>query len=98
MARYSARGARSTRRAGPATSATADRKRPTKRTIKEAMTRRRIAAEDDDGTSDVTDTPITVTNRHLSVALDQLLDTRSRLTQALLGGGPSERQQGPASL
>jgi hypothetical protein len=28
---------------------------------------------------------------------DQLLDTRSRLTQALLGGGPSEREQGQDS-
>ena len=57
-----------------------------------------VAAEEDEGTGDMTEVPITVTDRHLSVALDQLLDTRSRLTQALLGGGPSERQRGPASL
>ena len=67
--------------------------------IKELLRRAAlVAAEDDNGTSDMTDTPITVTDGHLSVALDQLLDTRSRLTQALLGGGPSERGQGQDSL
>ncbi len=66
--------------------------------IKELLRRAAlVAAEEDDGAADLTDAPITVTERHLSVALDQLLDTRSRLTQALLGGGPSERQQGQAS-
>jgi ATP-dependent 26S proteasome regulatory subunit len=67
--------------------------------IKELLRRAALVAaeEEDDAAADVTDAPITVTERHLSVALDQLLDTRSRLTQALLGGGPSERQQGQAS-
>jgi hypothetical protein len=61
--------------------------------IKELLRRAAlVAAEEDDGTGEVTDAPLTVTDGHLSVALDQLLDTRSRLTQALLGGGPSERQ------
>ena len=67
--------------------------------IKELLRRAAlVAAEEDDATGDMTDAPITVTDVHLSVALNQLLDTRSRLTQALLGGGPSERQQGHASL
>ena len=67
--------------------------------IKELLRRAAlVAAEEDNGTGEVTDAPITVTDGHLSVALDELLDTRSRLTQALLGGGPSERQQGQASL
>ena len=30
-----------------------------------------------------------VTDAHLTAALDQLLDTRSALTQTLLGGGPA---------
>jgi hypothetical protein len=65
--------------------------------IKELLRRAAlVAAEEDESAADVTDAPITVTERHLSVALDQLLDTRSRLTQALLGGGPSGRQQGQA--
>jgi hypothetical protein len=65
--------------------------------IKELLRRAAlVAAEEDDAAADLTDAPITVTERHLSVALDQLLDTRNRLTQALLGGGPSERQQGQA--
>jgi ATPase family associated with various cellular activities (AAA) len=63
--------------------------------IKELLRRAAlVAAEEDNGTGGMTDAPITVTDAHLSVALDQLLDTRSRLTQALLGGGPSEPQQG----
>jgi hypothetical protein len=49
-----------------------------------------VAAEEDDGTADMTGAPIRVTDAHLSTALDQLLDTRGRLTRALLGGGPSE--------
>jgi ATP-dependent 26S proteasome regulatory subunit len=61
--------------------------------IKELLRRAAlVAAEEDDEAGEVTNAPITVTDGHLSVALDQLLDTRSRLTQALLGGGPSERQ------
>jgi hypothetical protein len=61
--------------------------------IKELLRRAAlVAAEEDASADDVTDAPITVTDRHLSAALDQLLDTRSRLTQALLGGGPSEPQ------
>jgi hypothetical protein len=61
--------------------------------IKELLRRAAlVAAEEDDGTGAITNAPITVTDEHLSAALDQLLDTRSRLTQALLGGGPSQRE------
>jgi cell division protease FtsH len=48
-----------------------------------------LAAESDDraGTPDDSDdTPIRVTDEHLTVALDQLLDSRSQLTRVLLGG------------
>jgi ATP-dependent 26S proteasome regulatory subunit len=48
-----------------------------------------LAAESDDraGTADDSDdTPIRVTDEHLTVALDQLLDSRSQLTRVLLGG------------
>jgi hypothetical protein len=61
--------------------------------IKELLRRAAlVAAEEDDGAADGADAPITVKDAHLSAALDQLLDTRSRLTQALLGGGPPESQ------
>jgi ATPase family associated with various cellular activities (AAA) len=36
-----------------------------------------------------TESPIRVTDAHLTAALDQLLDTTSALTQVLLGGGPA---------
>ena len=48
-----------------------------------------LAAESDDraGTpDDFDDTPIRVGDEHLTVALDQLLDSRSQLTRVLLGG------------
>ena len=71
--------------------------------IKELLRRAAlVAAEDDsaerDGTdgslardhdAEAADVPIRVTDRHMASALDELLDTRSRLTQALLGGGPT---------
>jgi hypothetical protein len=62
--------------------------------IKELLRRAAlVAAEDDsaDGSAAADDdaAPIRVTDRHMATALDELLDTRSRLTQALLGGGPS---------
>lgn len=46
-----------------------------------------LAAESDDrrGTPDEADAPIRVTDEHLTVALDQLLDSRSQLTRVLLG-------------
>jgi cell division protease FtsH len=60
--------------------------------IKELLRRAALVAAEDDtagGSSGADDAPIRVTDRHMSVALDELLDTRSKLTQALLGGGPS---------
>jgi ATP-dependent 26S proteasome regulatory subunit len=65
--------------------------------IKELLRRAALLAAEEDAAGDVTDAPITVTDRHLSSALDQLLDTRSRLTQALLGGGPSDQQRDQTS-
>jgi ATPase family associated with various cellular activities (AAA) len=60
--------------------------------IKELLRRAALAAAeaDPDGPADA---PIRVTDEHMSTALDQLLDTRSRLTQVLLGG----RRQSPES-
>jgi ATPase family associated with various cellular activities (AAA) len=58
--------------------------------IKELLRRAAlVAAEDDSNDDEPGDVPIRVTDRHMATALDELLDTRSRLTQALLGGGPS---------
>jgi SpoVK/Ycf46/Vps4 family AAA+-type ATPase len=63
--------------------------------IKELLRRAALVAAEDDGADrqsgrpESDDEPITVTDGHMSAALDQLLDTRSRLTQALLGGGPA---------
>jgi hypothetical protein len=57
--------------------------------IKELLRRAAlIAAEAEPGGAD-SQAPIRVTDAHLSTALDQLLDTRSALTQSLLGGGPA---------
>jgi hypothetical protein len=47
-----------------------------------------VAAEQDSGAAGA-DAPITVTDAHLSAALDELLGARSALTQILLGGGPA---------
>jgi hypothetical protein len=40
--------------------------------------------------------PLRVTDAHMNAAPDQLLDTRSELTRALLGGGPREGAPAPA--
>jgi hypothetical protein len=53
--------------------------------IKELLRRAALAAaEADDASAD--DAPIRVADEHMTAALDQLLDTRSALTQVLLGG------------
>ena len=58
--------------------------------IKELLRRAALlAAEADDSADADGQTPIRVTDTHLSAALDELLDTRSALTQSLLGGGPA---------
>jgi hypothetical protein len=57
--------------------------------IKELLRRAAIIAAEEDGEAAADDAaPIRVADAHLTAALDQLLDTRSALTQALLGGGP----------
>ncbi len=48
-----------------------------------------IAADADNSASADSVAPIRVTDGHLNAALDELLDTRSALTQSLLGGGPA---------
>jgi hypothetical protein len=72
--------------------------------IKELLRRAALVAAEEDNSDggggsggsagDGEDGPIRVTDAHLAAALDQLLDTRSALTQVLLGGGPA--QPGPA--
>jgi hypothetical protein len=58
--------------------------------IKELLRRAAlVAAEKDHDEDDARGGPIRVTDAHLAAALDQLLDVRSALTQALLGGGPT---------
>jgi hypothetical protein len=52
-------------------------------------------ADPNDGGSGA-DEPIRVMDAHLAAALDQLLDTRSALTQTLLGGGPAPTHVTPA--
>ncbi|HXS64604.1 MAG TPA: ATP-binding protein [Streptosporangiaceae bacterium] len=58
--------------------------------IKELLRRAALAAAEADDTASNNgapdDAPIRVTDEHMSAALDQLLDTRSALTQLLLGG------------
>ncbi len=57
--------------------------------IKELLRRGAVIAAEQEGEAATDDAaPIRVTDAHLTAALDQLLDTRSALTQALLGGGP----------
>jgi ATPase family associated with various cellular activities (AAA) len=74
--------------------------------IKELLRRAALAAAEADAASAdsasadsaiADDVPIRVTDEHMATALDQLLDTRSMLTQVLLGG-PRRRQDGPSSL
>jgi cell division protease FtsH len=71
--------------------------------IKELLRRAALqAAEDED--QDQATGPLRVTDAHMTAALDQLLDTRSALTQVLLGGtggtggaaGSGGRPSGPA--
>jgi hypothetical protein len=54
--------------------------------LKELLRKAALLAADADDGGDATG-PIRVTDEHLSAALDQLLDERSKLTRALLGGG-----------
>jgi hypothetical protein len=58
--------------------------------IKELLRRAALqAAESDDANGQAAgETPIRVTDADMTAALDQLLDTRSALTQVLLGGAP----------
>jgi hypothetical protein len=63
--------------------------------IKELLRRAALqAAESDEAASDQAggDAPITVTDAAMTAALDQLLDTRSALTQVLLGGAARGKQ------
>jgi hypothetical protein len=58
--------------------------------LKELLRRAALLAAESDERRDAPeaadDTPIRVTDEHLTVALDELLDSRSKLTRALLGG------------
>ena len=54
--------------------------------LKELLRKAALLAADADDGGDATE-PIRVTDEHLSAALDQLLNERSKLTRALLGGG-----------
>jgi hypothetical protein len=57
--------------------------------IKELLRRAAMhAAEQDSEGAATEDLPLRVTDEHLAVALDELLDTRNALTRALLGGAP----------
>ena len=64
--------------------------------IKELLRRAALAAAEADASAEnysaPDDAPIRVTDEHMSAALDQLLDTRSRLTQVLLGGKRRNRE------
>jgi hypothetical protein len=57
--------------------------------IKELLRRAALLAADADDAAADSQVPIRVTDTHLSAALDELLGTRSALTQSLLGGGPA---------
>ena len=57
--------------------------------IKELLRRAALQAADNEPAGDNRAAPLRVTDAHLAAALDQLLDTRSALTQVLLGGAPS---------
>jgi hypothetical protein len=64
--------------------------------IKELLRRAALnAAEDDSADPWPADEPLRVTDVHMTAALDQLLDTRSRMTRVLLGGAPASAP-GPA--
>jgi cell division protease FtsH len=57
--------------------------------IKELLRRAALqAAEEDASDGEHAGQPLRVTDAHMTAALDQLLDTRSALTQVLLGGAP----------
>ncbi len=56
--------------------------------IKELLRRAALQAAEEEPDGDHGETPLRVTDAHLAAALDQLLDTRSTLTQVLLGGAP----------
>jgi len=60
--------------------------------IKELLRRAALIAAEEDSDGTDSEAPIRVTDAHLNAALDQLLDTRSALTQSLLGGGPAPAQ------
>jgi ATP-dependent 26S proteasome regulatory subunit len=60
--------------------------------LKELLRRAALLAAESDDRGDALeaadDTPIRVTDEHLTAALDELLDSRSKLTRVLLGGHP----------
>jgi len=65
--------------------------------IKELLRRAAMhAAEQDSDDAATGDLPLRVTDEHLAVALDELLDTRNALTRALLGGAPGAPVTAPA--
>jgi ATP-dependent 26S proteasome regulatory subunit len=67
--------------------------------IKELLRRAALqAAEDEDQDEEQATGPLRVTDAHMTAALDQLLDTRSALTQVLLGGIAGARGSGGSSL
>ena len=55
--------------------------------MKELLRRAALSAADESA-DEVPGKPITVTDAHMAIALDQLLDTRNQLTRVLLGGQP----------
>jgi hypothetical protein len=57
--------------------------------IKKLLRRAALIAAEADADGTESQAPIRVTDAHLNAALDQLLDSRSALTQSLLGGGPA---------
>ena len=57
--------------------------------IKELLRRAALQAAENEPAGDDSGAPLRVTDAHLAAALDQLLDTRSALTQVLLGGAPT---------
>lgn len=67
--------------------------------IKELLRRAALqAAEDEDQDEEQATGPLRVSDAHMTAALDQLLDTRSALTQVLLGGIAGARGSGGSSL
>jgi hypothetical protein len=55
--------------------------------MKELLRRAALSAADESA-DEMPGKPITVTDAHMAIALDQLLDTRNQLTRMLLGGQP----------